>query len=684
MRQIRFLSVVSTIVLFLLSCSPEEPDSISVDDFMEILEQSISSDNLSSDRISGLDPYESYFIARKAETCGYQDVSIALAEHCMKNSRGFIGARAAELLIRIYTDNGDYKDAEFTASLASAEYPDNYSFKRAVVEAEYRQQEDSAVIDGINALRVFDEADTDYELALFKAVAAFRLGLPDWKISWIELFTEVPASEFILRGWDYLSDKIYEPTSEFPGYENLVKGKYLYSTGKKRESVEYFRAYAENITSVEITEAVIGDIENAFVGTGQTLRGAVLFDEMGRQSGDLRCLFAAARLYRRSGKYPEAEKCMEAVLAGFNQGEIPDRELWYSLDIRIRRNLSDALNALDFYIEQWTEPEFFSDSLDNLCTGLVRRRRWNDVARLAAALEHNGPDGVYDRCRYISERAAESGYLPEQEFSAPYSDLYYRILSGDELEEFGDPEAVIIAEYKPRNEAELYIKKLIDYEVGNILDEVKLYQKSLSEEFLVYCAENISGYGKALDSIRIMYQYQGDYSAVGLGAVYPDLYRQEIESAAEQNGIPVQIMLALVWKESGFEREIVSRSGAVGLSQLMPSTADDVARRIGTSVSDLSDPYENLSLGSWYLAWLKGYVGNTASAVLSYNGGPGRVKGWMKQYGDLPDDLFYEIIPVPETHQYGKKVLTASVLYGLLYYGIEPQQTLKLFFTENN
>ena len=197
---------------------------------------------------------------------------------------------------------------------------------------------------------------------------------------------------------------------------------------------------------------------------------------------------------------------------------------------------------------------------------------------------------------------------------------------------------------------------------------------------MIYCASATAEKGATLDSIRMMYQYNRELSPAGLMKLYPALYREEIERNAAANDIAPQLLFGLVWKESGFENEIVSRSGAVGLSQLMPSTAEDVARRIRSTVVDLTDPDENLAIGSWYLNWLRGYVGNTAAAVLSYNGGPGRVKGWIRQYSDLSDDLFYEIVPVAETYQYGKKVLTAAVLYGLLYYDVAPEQTLRMFF----
>ena len=120
-----------------------------------------------------------------------------LARNCWQYSGGFIGEQAAGLCISLANEKGDLSEAEFFASLAAAEYPENYSFRRAAAEAEYWQQKDESLLLSLSELRKYPEAVKDYELYLFKAVAAFRLKLPDWKDSWISMFTAVPSSEYI-------------------------------------------------------------------------------------------------------------------------------------------------------------------------------------------------------------------------------------------------------------------------------------------------------------------------------------------------------------------------------------------------------------------------------------------------------------------------------------------------------
>jgi soluble lytic murein transglycosylase len=112
----------------------------------------------------------------------------------------------------------------------------------------------------------------------------------------------------------------------------------------------------------------------------------------------------------------------------------------------------------------------------------------------------------------------------------------------------------------------------------------------------------------------------------------------------------------------------------------MPATAVDVASRMGRPPGDLTDPEENLELGAWYLRWLQGYVGAPWSAVLAYNGGPGRVRSWLSEWEPLPPDLAIEAVPLPETRNYGRNLLVSSLYYGYLYYQLPPDLGFQNFF----
>jgi soluble lytic murein transglycosylase-like protein len=117
--------------------------------------------------------------------------------------------------------------------------------------------------------------------------------------------------------------------------------------------------------------------------------------------------------------------------------------------------------------------------------------------------------------------------------------------------------------------------------------------------------------------------------------VSPALARQ-IHAAATANRIDPLVAFGLVRTESGFKNSATSPVGAVGLTQLMPSTARFIKR--GVTRSDLRNPEVNLSIGFRYLRDLiEKYDGDTELALTAYNRGPGTVDRVLKRGGD-PDN----------------------------------------------
>jgi soluble lytic murein transglycosylase-like protein len=86
------------------------------------------------------------------------------------------------------------------------------------------------------------------------------------------------------------------------------------------------------------------------------------------------------------------------------------------------------------------------------------------------------------------------------------------------------------------------------------------------------------------------------------------------------------LLLSVIETESGFRYSVISNAGAVGLMQLKPSTAQEVAKKNGIagyrSEADLHDPVVNLQLGVAYLAYLKSRFGLTEHYLAAYNIGP--------------------------------------------------------------
>ena len=150
---------------------------------------------------------------------------------------------------------------------------------------------------------------------------------------------------------------------------------------------------------------------------------------------------------------------------------------------------------------------------------------------------------------------------------------------------------------------------------------------------------------------------------------HPRRFQQELGQAAASTGIDLNLLWGVARQESRFSAGVASPVGAIGLLQLMPETAAEVA---GTSLTRtaLEDPALNAQLGARYLQQLLNRWGdNPFLGVASYNAGAGAVAGWIGPGRPDPQqepELWAEAIPYPETRLYVKKVLGNRWSYGLL------------------
>jgi soluble lytic murein transglycosylase len=131
---------------------------------------------------------------------------------------------------------------------------------------------------------------------------------------------------------------------------------------------------------------------------------------------------------------------------------------------------------------------------------------------------------------------------------------------------------------------------------------------------------------------------------------------------------------AITYRESMFNTKAMSTAGALGLMQLMPSTARETARRIGvhyTAEKLTNDPSFNVLMGSTYLGQMVDrYDGFYPMAIAAYNAGPGRVSQWIEEFGDPRrgeiDVLdWIELVPIYETRNYIQRVMETYYIYRL-------------------
>jgi soluble lytic murein transglycosylase len=144
------------------------------------------------------------------------------------------------------------------------------------------------------------------------------------------------------------------------------------------------------------------------------------------------------------------------------------------------------------------------------------------------------------------------------------------------------------------------------------------------------------------------------------GVAYPTVYLPTIRAHAG-GAVDPYLVAAIIREESQYDARAVSRVGAVGLMQVMPATAQAVAKKQGFAEvgrDELFDQETNIRVGVRYLdQLLQQFSGNVMQAVAAYNAGPQAVAGWIEKNGGKEPDEFVEMIPYQETRQYVKRVL---------------------------
>ena len=155
-----------------------------------------------------------------------------------------------------------------------------------------------------------------------------------------------------------------------------------------------------------------------------------------------------------------------------------------------------------------------------------------------------------------------------------------------------------------------------------------------------------------------------DWNQTGLR--FPLEYKELVQKAAKQQGIPPAWAYGIMRRESAFDSQIVSSANARGLMQILPATAKSVARKLGIKdhkTSDLLVPEKNARIGTAYLSqMLKRFKGNYVKATASYNAGPHRIPRWLPKKS-ISAPQWIESIPFNETRKYVRAVMSYTTIY---------------------
>lgn len=146
-------------------------------------------------------------------------------------------------------------------------------------------------------------------------------------------------------------------------------------------------------------------------------------------------------------------------------------------------------------------------------------------------------------------------------------------------------------------------------------------------------------------------------------------HQNYVVSHSRNAGVDPAWAYGLMRQESRFVTNARSHVGAGGLMQIMPDTAKLIARQMGESYNPaaLTDMNTNIRYGTFYLSMIQSQLSNSpVLATAGYNAGPNRARRWQPETQAIAADQYTESIPLTETRDYVKHVMTNATHYGVL------------------
>lgn len=495
----------------------------------------------------------------------------------------------------------------------------------------------------------------------------------------------------------------YTPEQFLLNYRiELYKRNYTYGYDNAQKLLDYLTS-----GELEVNEMLASDLGKSFLyGNVNFATNAKLFKELAEKykntSSEYYFWFYSGRLFDKANiYYTQAKICFENAIASANTNEQKDNALWYLLNTSLNFSVDTIIESIEKYSREWSNPEYFEDFFESLVSSLLASGRWNAFKQIYTEIDGFASDETIAQYAYIYARLAQEGYADgeqsdiEQAFLRACksgSSVYYKVLAAYYLGLKGEELNSVLCEPYSKNEPKIdeSAQKLLEGYVAFGFPELiysdfqKLYTNGLPTEtyfylsdFLAKCSNPENDY--ATQGLRIAARGQKmatrQLSKDEIKQVYPVHYQNFVTNSCERFQINESVIYALIRSESFFDAEVTSNAGAIGLTQLMEFTGNDISQRLKIKEYSLTDPETNILFGTYYLSELIRRCDNSLlQGFFSYNAGITRVRRWLKssiiEFGSkssMPLDLYLETVPYTETRGYGRKLVSASAMYEWIY-----------------
>ena len=445
--------------------------------------------------------------------------------------------------------------------------------------------------------------------------------------------------------------------------------------------------YADRFASAERVAGLAGarELAKAFTAVARNEKNAKsLLDAVPRAQRNAAWIFAEARRLRRADKHREAAAAM--LKAPKDAASLVDPDAWWVERRVLSRELLDLGDAATAYklaaAHAAESPSLAVDAefhagwyaFRGLGDAKTGARHFARIAEIA-----DGPISL-SRAYYWLGRAAEAGgpgnARQHYERAAQYGTAFYGQLAAARL-----GRATIAAAYPAPSESDR-----MTFERRQAVQAIRRLEQAghgrRAEALYRGLAQELTSVGE-LALLAVAAEKQGNHflalrvgkwaAARGLPVGALSHPTGAIPSNANISGSGKALAYAIARQESEFNTAAKSGAGALGLLQLMPGTAKEMARKAGLAYAPgklTSDPGYNATLGAHYLSeQLARFSGSYVLTFAGYNAGPRRAQEWVERYGDPRGKSVEQVvdwierIPFTETRSYVQRVMENYQVY---------------------
>jgi len=511
----------------------------------------------------------------------------------------------------------------------------------------------------------------------------------------------------------------------------LYRRDYTYCFQHSQEILDYIEEKLSLDSKLEPTlQQLASDLGKAYLYASQDFaKNGYIFRLLAEKYKDTSLeyyfWFYSGRFYDKGQTYyTQTKKCFSSAVEAANNPQQKDNALWYLLDSSLNFGINSISETISTCSKEFSNPVYFDDFFEKLISALLASGKWNTFYDIYTQIDGYASNEVVAQMSYIYGRLLQEGNAqpPEDKekdtliteaFTRALncgSAVYYKILAMYQLNydeaqiqeqlckryttyktKGTDPTGTkgtdpSEASFQIDKEADLLLSGYSFFGFPDLIYEnyMDLYKNGISTDtsmalaqFLQKCGpDNHDFYTQSLRiAARAINYGDRDFTREELKYLYPQDYFEYVDTYSTKFNCDKSVMYALIRSESFFDADVTSSAGAVGLCQLMEFTGADIAQRLRKQDYSLTDPETNIEFGCYYLNNLYTRCDNSyLQAFFAYNAGITRVRRWLQssliEFGkkkNMPEDLFLEAIPYSETREYGRKLVSASVIYDWLY-----------------